>query len=147
MLTTVEEKDTLNNVMTKSVRTLAPTKTTKEALQLMVRHNIGAVVLVDQGKLAGIVTERDILRKIAGNSSADLRKPVSRIASTPVITANPTTPVWEGFALMVKNRIRRLPITNGDKLVGIVTERDLFKWAVKVAFEPNVPEDLKKFIY
>ncbi len=132
--------------MTKKVFTLPPDKPTKAALDLMKEYDIGAVVLTERGKIAGIVTERDILKKITGNSAENLQEPVSQIASKNVITGSPKTQVWEAFATMLRNKIRRLPVVDEERLVGIVTERDLFKWTVKVAYEPNIPEDLKRLL-
>ncbi len=133
--------------MTKKVFTLPPDKPTKAALDLMKEYDIGAVVLSERGKIAGIVTERDILKKITGNSAENLQEPVSQIASKNVITGSPKTQVWEAFATMLRNKIRRLPVVDEERLVGIVTERDLFKWTVKVAYEPNIPEDLKRLLF
>ena len=131
--------------MTKTVFTLRPSKKTIDALDAMVKKDIGAVVVVDRGKIAGIITERDIVREITKSFDYLDRKLVETAKRT-VITVEPRTPLWEAFALMLKNKIRRLPVVKNGKLVGVVTERDLFKWAVKVAYEPNIPEDLRKLI-
>ena len=141
----LEDKDSVNEVMTKTVFTLTPTKKTIDALNAMVKKDIGVVVVVDRGKFVGIITERDIVREIT-KSFDYLDRKLLETAKRPVITVEPKTPLWEAFALMLKNKIRRLPIVKNGKLVGIVTERDLFKWAVKVAYEPNIPHDLRKLI-
>lgn len=140
-----EDKDTVSEVMTKTVFTLSPNKKTIDALDAMVKKDIGAVIVVDRGAIAGIITERDIVREIT-KSFDYLERRLSDTATRSVITVEPKTPLWEAFALMLKNRIRRLPVVKNKKLVGIVTERDLFKWAVKVAYEPNIPADLRKLI-
>jgi CBS domain-containing protein len=140
-----DDKDTVNEVMTKTVFTLPPSKKTIDALDAMVKRNIGAVVVVKGEKIVGIITERDIVREIT-KSFDYLDRKLVETSKRPVITVEPKTPLWETFALMLKNKIRRLPVVKDGKLVGIVTERDLFKWAVKVAYEPNIPEDLRKLI-
>src|SRR5208283_1177147 len=134
--------------MSKTVRTMAPDQPASAAVKLMVKHDIGSVVIVsDSAKVVGIITERDLMRKVmSGSKPLNLKTPVSKIASKPVITATPDTKVWDAFAQMLRNKIRRLPVIQEGKLVGIVTERDLFKWVVKVVYEPNVPDDLKKLI-
>ena len=131
--------------MTKTVVTLPPSKKTIDALDAMVEKDIGAVVVVESGKITGIITERDIVREIT-KSFDYLERKLLETSKRSVITVEPKTPLWEAFALMLKNKIRRLPVVKNGKLVGIVTERDLFKWAVKVAYEPNIPEDLRKLI-
>src|ERR1700730_5036980 len=131
--------------MTKTAVTLPPSKKTIDALDAMVEKDIGAVVVVESGKITGIITERDIVREIT-KSFDYLERKLLETSKRSVITVEPKTPLWEAFALMLKNKIRRLPVVKNGKLVGIVTERDLLKWAVKVAYEPNIPEDLRKLI-
>jgi CBS domain-containing protein len=140
-----EDRDTVSEVMTKTVFTLPPSKKTIDALDAMVKRDIGAVVVVESRKITGIITERDIVREIT-KSFDYLDRKLLETSKRSVITVEPKTPLWEAFALMLKNKIRRLPVVKNGKLVGIVTERDLFKWAVKVAYEPNIPEDLRKLI-
>ena len=140
-----EDRDTVSEVMTKTVFTLPPSKKTIDALDAMVKRDIGAVVVVESRKITGIITERDIVREIT-KSFDYLDRKLLETSKRTVITVEPKTPLWEAFALMLKNKIRRLPVVKNGKLVGIVTERDLFKWAVKVAYEPNIPEDLRKLI-
>ena len=131
--------------MTRQVRTLSPNNKTIDALDTMVQNDIGSVPVVDHDALVGIITERDIVKEIT-KSFDYLERPLLETARRSIITVSPSTPLWEAFALLLKNRIRRLPVVEKGKLVGIVTERDLFKWVVRVAYEPNVPDDLKDLI-
>ena len=131
--------------MTTHVHTLSPKNKTIDALDTMVQNDIGSVLVVDDNNLIGIITERDIVKEIT-KSFDYLERPLSETAKRSIITVAPSTPLWEAFALLLKNRIRRLPVVEKGKLVGIVTERDLFKWVVRVAYEPNIPEDLKDLI-
>jgi len=140
-----KEKDTVSEVMSRKIFTLGPQNRTIDALDAMVQNDIGSVPVIDQGKLVGIITERDIVKQIT-KSFDYLERPLSETGARAVITVTPSTPLWEAFATLLRNKIRRLPVVENGKLVGIVTERDLFKWVVKVAYEPNVPEDLKKLI-
>jgi CBS domain-containing protein len=71
---------------------------------------------------------------------------VGKIMSKPLVTIGPSAQVWEAVERMVRKDIRRLPVIEGDKLIGMVTEKDVFHWVIKVAYEPNIPEDLKKLI-
>jgi CBS domain-containing protein len=144
-LTLSEDRDTIKEVMTRTVFTLSPKNKTIDALNLMVKNDIGAVVVLDEGKLVGIITERDIVREIT-KSFDYLDRKLAETGKRSVITVSLNTPLWEAFAILLKNKIRRLPVVKDGKLLGIVTERDLFKWAVKVAYEPNIPDDLRKLI-
>jgi CBS domain-containing protein len=66
--------------------------------------------------------------------------------SKPLLTISPSMEVWRAVELMVRKDVRRLPVIDGDKLVGMVTERDVLRWLVKVAYEPNMPEDLTRLL-
>lgn len=138
--------DTLASIMSKKVQTLSSDAPIKNALKLMKKFAIGSIVVTSDSKIVGIITERDIVRKMSQSGGIDLTKPVIDIASKPVVTAEPSTEVWEAFTLMLKRKFRRLPVVQDKKLVGIVTERDLFKWVVRVVYEPNIPDDLAKLI-
>jgi CBS domain-containing protein len=142
---TTKEKDTIEEIMTTNVRALSPKNKTIDALDAMVQNDIGSVLVVDRDDLVGIITERDIVKEIT-KSFDYLERPLSETAKHSIVTVAPSTALWEAFALLLKNRIRRLPVVKDGKLVGIVTERDLFKWVVRVAYEPNIPEDLKDLI-
>jgi CBS domain-containing protein len=132
--------------MTKTVFGLSPKRRTFDALNLMIEKDIGSVPVIDGEKLYGIITERDIVRKITASFDY-LNRPLSETAQKPVVTVPPDTEIWEAFTIMLKKKIRRLPvISKTGKLVGIVTERDLFKWVVAVAYEPEIPDDIKKLI-
>jgi CBS domain-containing protein len=139
------DRDTIKEVMTKSVFTLDPQKRTIDALEAMVAKDIGAVPILENGQIVGIITERDIVKEIT-KSFDYLERKLGVTGKRSVVTVKPSTPLWEAFALLLRNKIRRLPVLDNGKLVGIVTERDLFKWVVRVAYEPNIPEDLKKLI-
>jgi len=142
---TGNERDTIAEIMTGRVLTLSPQNKTIDALDAMVQNDIGSVPIVDQGELVGIITERDIVKEIT-KSFDYLERRLSETGKRSVVTVTPSTPLWEAFALLLRNKIRRLPVVENHRLVGIVTERDLFKWVVRIAYEPNVPEDLKELI-
>ncbi len=137
--------ETVSSVMSKTVFTLPSNRRTFDALDVMIKRDFGSVVVANRGKLVGIITERDIVREIT-KSFDYLNKPLKQTAKKPVTTVSPETPIWEAFALMLRKRIRRLPVLKGKRLVGIVTERDLFKWVVKVAYEPDIPKDIRKML-
>jgi CBS domain-containing protein len=124
---------------------LSPSRRTLDALELMVKKDIGSVPIVDRGMLVGIITERDIVRKIT-KSFDYLNRPLGETANKPVVTVTPNTPIWEAFEIMLKNNIRRLPVLSKGKLVGIITEKDLFKWVVEVVYSPNIPKEITRLL-
>jgi CBS domain-containing protein len=71
---------------------------------------------------------------------------IRNIMSKPLVTIGPSAEVWQAVEQMVRKDIVRLPVMDGDKLVGIITERDVFRWVIKIAYEPNIPEDLRKLV-
>lgn len=139
-------KDTLYSIMTKTVRTLSPDNSIKDAVNLMTKADIGSIVITNDTGVVGIITERDIARRLIAPNGTDMDQTIGKIASKPVTTAESSTNVWDAFTIMLRRKFRQLPVVDGGKLVGIVTERDLFKWVVGVAYEPNVPPDLAKLI-
>ncbi len=132
--------------MSKTVRTVDSTGTVGLALEVMANYDIGSVVVVDGKKPVGIVTERDFARKYAKDKSVDMGLKIGEISSKPVICVSPDTKVWDALDLMVNKKIRQLPVVKDGLLVGITTERDIFKWIVRVIHSPNMPSDLQKAI-
>ncbi len=98
-----------------------------DALKLMAEKGIGALLVIDGGKITGIMSERDYARKITllGKSSKDT--PVSEIMSTEVVYVLPSQSAEMCMALMSEKRIRHLPVMENDKLLGIVSIGDVVK--------------------
>ena len=132
--------------MSRTVRTIDAEDDLLAALKIMVKHDIGSVVVVRDGKPIGIITERDIVKRIGNVGQSALSSNVSKLASSPLVTVSPDTKIWEAFTIMLKKGIRRLPVKDDGGLAGIVTERDLLKWVVRVTYEPNIPEEIKRLI-
>ncbi len=110
-----------------AVHTIAPTATVYEALKLMAEKNIGAVVVTDGGKIAGLVTERDYARKIVLVQKSSKETPVRDIMTTQVMYVGPERTSEECMALMTENRFRHLPVMEKGKLIGLVSIGDLVK--------------------
>jgi CBS domain-containing protein len=98
-----------------------------DALKLMADKNVGALVVMEGNRLAGIISERDYARKVIlhGKSSHDIQ--VREIMTAKVITVQPGQTVEECMALMTGKRIRHLPVTEGDRLIGVLSIGDLVK--------------------
>jgi CBS domain-containing protein len=115
----------LREIMTPSVVTASPATPVRQVAELMRDRNVGSVVLTDEAdRPLGIITDRDLtLSVLAG--TGDPADPVERCATCPAVTGEEDMPLEEAAALMVTHRIRRLPVLEGDRLVGIVTLDDI----------------------
>jgi len=101
--------------------------TVGELLEGLVTHNIGAMVVVGPGGLVGIVSERDVVRKLHELGVGLLDLPVSEIMTAKVITCTPADSVDSLSALMTTNRVRHVPVIDGGELTGIVSIGDVVK--------------------
>ncbi len=137
--------DLVRSIMSRHVQTIKPEDLVTDALKKMVRANIGSVVVTESKKPVGIITERDLLRSVA-KGARRLRSPAGRVMSSPVISISSDTPNQEAIKTMLKHGIRRLPIIDKGTLVGIVTERDLLKWVLRISYEPNPPPEIKEIL-
>ena len=117
----------LLQVKTKALCTVGPETRVFEALQLMAQKDIGALLVVEGGRLAGILSERDYARKVIlqGKSSHDT--PVREIMTERVVCVQPKHTVDECMALMTDKRIRHLPVLDNDQLIGVLSIGDLVK--------------------
>jgi CBS domain-containing protein len=114
---------TVKNFMTKNVVTIDAQKTVFEAAKLMRHQGVGDLVVTESKTPKGIVTERDIVRRaVAQKRPLDIK--VSEIMSTPLITIGENASLKEAARKMVKNQIRRLPVTKENELVGIIATSD-----------------------
>jgi CBS domain-containing protein len=102
-----------------------------EAVKLMVEANVASLLVTEGGEIAGIVTERDYLRRVALEGRTDKETAVREIMSAPLIVVTPQTTVDECMALMTDRRIRHVPVIDGDEVVGIVSIGDVVKFKSK----------------
>ncbi len=99
-----------------------------EAVRRMVEANVGSLLVTEQGRIAGIVTERDYLRRVTLEGRTDRETLVREIMSTPLIVGSPETTVDEAMAIMTDRRIRHLPVAVDGEVVGLVSIGDLVKF-------------------
>ena len=107
------------------------TSTVFEAIKRMVEANVGSLLVTEGGKITGIVTERDYLRRVTLHGRTDKDTAVREIMSSPLIVATPETPIDECMALMTDRRIRHVPVVDGGEVVGLVSIGDLVKFKSK----------------
>ena len=110
--------------MTESVVTAPPEQSVREIAELMRERNVGSVVLVDERRPVGFVTDRDLAVSVIADGR-DLGDRACDHASSPVITARPEMQIEEAAELMVRHGVRRLVVVDGDRLTGIVTLDDI----------------------
>lgn len=109
------------------VWSVAPEETVLKALQLMAEKGIGAVLVLDDGKVRGIVSERDYARKVVLQGRSSANTPVKEIMTSRVFAIAPTHSVEDCMSLMTEKRIRHLPVIDEDKLVGVISIGDVVK--------------------
>ena len=102
-----------------------------EAVQLMVEMNVGSLLVTDGGEIAGIVTERDYLRRVTLEGRTETETRVGEIMSSPLVIATPETTIDECMAVMTDRRIRHLPVVEDGDVVGLVSIGDLVKFTSK----------------
>jgi signal-transduction protein with cAMP-binding, CBS, and nucleotidyltransferase domain len=131
----------ITEIMTKAAVTDRPDDSLEAAARKMWEQQTGSLLVTDGEDLVGIVTERDVLRAVGTGTPLDT--PVSAMMSKDLITVDPGTSLREAARVMTEKWIRHLPVLEGGKLVGIVSQRDL---AGVLAGALNEPEDLHRLI-
>ena len=125
--------DTINSVLDlkgRQVWSVAPTTIVFEAIRTMSNKGVGALLVMSDGRLQGIVSERDYARKVILRDRSSRMTQVREIMSTPVLTVTTKDTVDYCMRLMTEHRIRHLPVLEGDRVVGIVSIGDLVNWIV-----------------
>jgi CBS domain-containing protein len=105
----------------------SPEASVYDALLLLAEKNVGALLVLEDGELAGIVSERDYARKVVLQGKASMQTPVREIMTAELFTVDPQSTVEEAMALMSEKRIRHLPVVEGGDLVGLISIGDLVK--------------------
>lgn len=128
----------IRDVMTANPRTVSPEDTIQNAARIMRDEDTGVVPVVDNGRPVGIVTDRDIV--IRAVADGQLNRPVREVVSGDVVTATPDMSTREAAQLMSEHQVRRLPVVENERLVGIVSIGDL---AVKDGNDRRVGDALQ----
>ena len=124
---------------------VSQSQTVLEALNVLAEHHIGAVlVLAGKDKIAGILSERDVVRALPGAQGKLREQKVSTIMTKGVITCNETDSIETVMGIMTKNKIRHLPVMSGKKLVGVISIGDVVK--ARIADAEKEAEALKQYI-
>jgi CBS domain-containing protein len=110
------------------VETIGADASVADAVQKLGERRIGALPVIQSGLIAGIMSERDVIYCLRSHGAEVLDWPVSRVMSTPAITAESSLDVLQALALMTEKRIRHLPVVDGGQIRGIVSIGDLVKY-------------------
>lgn len=129
----------------REVYSIAPDARVFDALKLMADKSVGALIVMEGGRIAGILSERDYARKVIlhGKSSHELQ--VRDIMTSKIITVHPGQTVEECMALMTEKRIRHLPVTEGERLIGVLSIGDLVKEVI--AEQQQTIKQLESYIH
>jgi CBS domain-containing protein len=115
----------IKEVMTRDVRACEPNATVAEAAKVMAKEDVGPVPIVEDGRLVGLVTDRDIVVRVVAEGRDPNTTTVKEIASTELVTVSPDDDLDEALNLLARRQVRRLPVVEGHRLVGIVAQADI----------------------
>jgi CBS domain-containing protein len=115
----------IKEVMTRDVRACEPNATVADAAKVMAQEDVGPVPIVEDGRLVGIVTDRDIVVRVVAESRDPNATTVREIASTELVTVSPDDALDDALNRLAERQVRRLPVVEGDRLVGIVAQADI----------------------
>jgi CBS domain-containing protein len=121
----MEVKMPVKEIMTRNVVTVDINSDVQYLARKMLDYSVGSVIITDKGQPVGIVTERDIVRKIVSRNLRPDKISIKNLMTTPLITISAAEDVTDTMHRMVKMEIRRLPVVENSKLVGIITDTDL----------------------
>jgi CBS domain-containing protein len=123
---------------------VAPTATVLEAAALMAERNVGAILVCSNGQIAGILSERDCVRRVMLQRRAPLETRVAEVMTSPIKCVSPSDTVDHCMQLMTDRRIRHLPVVDGGRLIGIISMGDVMK--AELTEQENVISGLESYI-
>jgi len=117
----------VRDIMTKNIKTVKPNDSVHAAVQMMNKFDIGSVIVISSGRPVGIITETNIMRRVVEPRMDPATVWVKDIMSSPIISIEENASVAEAAKVMADRKINRLPVINGNKLVGLISSTDIVK--------------------
>lgn len=143
----------VEDVMVKEVITIDENSTVKEAADVMNKFEIGCLIAVRKGKAMGIITERDLLKRVVAEAKDANKTKVKDVMSSPLVVVEPSMDLDEAVRLMFQMKIKKLPVVDGKRLVGLVSLTDIARFQPQMinilkqlAVRQAAPKSMKKVI-
>lgn len=143
----------VEDVMVKEVITIDENSTVKEAADVMNKFEIGCLIAVRKGKAMGIITERDLLKRVVAEAKDANHTKVKDVMSSPLVVVEPSMDLAEAVRLMFQMKIKKLPVVDGKRLVGLVSLTDIARFQPQMinilkqlAARQTTPKSMKKVI-
>jgi len=143
----------VDDVMVKEVITIDENSTVKEAADVMNKFEIGCLIAVKKGKAMGIITERDLLKRVISDAKNAHKTKVKDVMSSPLVVVEPDMDLEDAVKLMFQMKIKKLPVVDGKRLVGLVSLTDIARFQPQMmtilkqlAKRQTAPKSMKKVI-
>jgi CBS domain-containing protein len=143
----------VEDVMVREVVTVEENSTVKEAAEIMNKFEIGCLIAVKKGKAVGIITERDLLKRVVAEARDVKRTKVKDVMSSPLVVVEPNMDLEEAVKLMFQMKIKKLPVVEEKRLVGLVSLTDIarfqpqmIKILKQLALRQAAPKSMKKVL-
>lgn len=138
------------DVMVREVVVLDGNVSAKKAAEIMAQEDVSAIIVTTEGKATGIVTERDVLKRIVAEDKNSRKTKIMEIMSSPLVTIEPSTDLESAAHLMFKKKIKNLPVIHNNRLVGLISLQDICKLQPEVLRllreTVETPKNLKKVL-
>jgi CBS domain-containing protein len=135
----------INEKEIKELLTVDPKKPVIDALTIMAKYKIGALIVMDGIKMVGVISERDYAREIILEGKSSKETKVEEIMTKKVLTLSAEDKFEKGLEIMTQKRIRHMPVINGTELVGMVSQGDLVK--EMISYQKELIKELEAFVY
>ncbi len=128
-----------------TIHSISPTATVFDAISLMAERNVGALPVLQDDRLVGMISERDYTRKVMLKGKSSKETPVGEIMTRDPQTVGPENTVNDCMEIMTEHRVRHLPVVEDDKLIGLLSIGDLVKWIMSA--QTATIEHLTRYVF